>query len=455
MTTAADLRAGYAAALTTPTAVAEAFLAARPTERPWQAFRSVDAEDVRAQARASTERLAAGTPAGPLEGVPVGVKDFVAVDGYRSHAGTRDLVAHGDVDALLVRRLRDAGAIIVGKLHCTELGLSPTGISGAQPTPVNPHSPTHLTGGSSSGTGAAVGAGLIPLGVGSDGGGSIRIPAALCGVFGIKPSWDLVPTDGEMSVGWWSVEHIGPLARCTEDLTTMLSVMADVPLAISEEPLRFGVDWSWWGRPDAEVDAACRAVVAELSAADISIPYVDLAMSAGYATALAEVVAGVWDVWQDTPDRFSTDVRATLGMSAHVTGADYVRAQQVRRVLAESFEAAFETVDVIVVPTTATAAPPRPSDAELDAGVVDLDMLDAMIAYTFPANLCGLPAASVPVGQTLDGRPIGLQLIGRRGADATVLSACAALERAGLAAAPVSSRQHDPFPVPTPTTHEE
>ncbi|MEO2107566.1 MAG: amidase family protein [Actinomycetota bacterium] len=87
--------------------------------------------------------------------------------------------------------------------------------------------------------------------------------------------------------------------------------------------------------------------------------------------------------------------------------------------------------------------------------MVDLDMLDAMIAYTFPANLCGLPAASVPVGQTLDGRPIGLQLIGRRGADATVLSACAALERAGLAAAPVSSRQHDPFPVPTPTTHEE
>lgn len=446
MSTVGELTGAYADGSVTPDEVAEAFLAANPTGAPWHAFREVDADDVRLQAKESTARVERGQPLGPLEGVLVGVKDFVAVRGYRSHAGTADLTDHGDVDATLVSRLRAAGAIIAGKNRCTELGLSPTGLNTATVTPVNPHAAGHLTGGSSSGTGGALAAGLVSLGVGGDGGGSIRIPSALSGVFGLKPSWNLVPTDGEMSVGWWSIEHLGPMARCTADLVTMLSVMSDAPVAVDDRPLRYGVDWGWWGQPDPEVDAACRAVVAELDPTSLTIPHVELAPSAGYVTALSEVTAGVWDIWQETPERFSDETRAALGLHGLISGADYVRAQQARQLMADTFAAAFRTVDVLLVPSTATAAPPRPPEAEMRSGVVDLDQVDAMTAYTFPGNLCGLPAASVPVGTTRDGRPVGLQIVGPRGGDAVVLSACAALEAAGLAAAPVPSGFHDPIP---------
>ena len=451
MTTVGDLTRAYAAHDATPLSVAEAFLAADPTGAPWHSFRAVDADDVLAQANDSTARLEAGAPRGPLEGVPVGVKDFVAVAGYRSHAGTRDLTAHGDVDALLVQRLRDAGALIVGKTHTTELGLDPTGLNPVRGTPVNPHSPSHLTGGSSSGTGAAVGAGLVPIGVGSDGGGSIRIPAACNGVFGIKPTYDLVPTDGEMSVGWWSIEHIGPLARTTQDLTTMLSVMAAADLTGPDRPLRFGVCQDWWGQPDPQVDAACRAVAAELDTTEVALPHIGLAPITGYVTALSELAAGVWDVWQDSPDRLGLGIRAALAQVPSVSGADYVRAQQVRRLLAEDMAAAFDVVDILVVPTTLTTAPPRPSAAVLEGGMVDVDAIDAMTAYTFPANLCGLPAASVPIGTDGAGLPIGLQLVGAHGADATVLAACQLLESAGLAAAVTPLNPHRPVPPASPT----
>lgn len=449
MTTIAEQQAAYAAGLS-PESVAEAFLAADPAgPAPGSAtgrigaFRAVHAADVREQARASAARLAAGTPSGPLEGVLVGVKDFIAVLGYDSLAGTRDTSFHrGDVDALLVRRLRAAGAIIAGKTHTTELGLSPVGPNTAHGAPRNPHAHDHLTGGSSSGTGAAVAAGLVTAGVGSDGGGSIRIPAALCGVFGIKPSWQVVPTDGEANVGWWSVEHIGPLARCTADLVTMLSVMADVALDLPTGPLRWGVDWAWWGRPDPHVDAACRSVVAELDATPVTVDRIELAPVTGYVTALTELAAGIHDLLRDRPQAFGDDILAAVAQAPSITGVDYVRAQMARSILADAFDRVFDAVDVLVVPTTATAAPPRPPEAELAGGILDSDLIAAMTAYTFPANLCGLPAASVPVGTTPRGLPIGLQVIGPRGADATVLAACAALEEAGLAARPRPTLEH-------------
>ncbi|CAN5118568.1 amidase [soil metagenome] len=444
MTTIAELQDAYRSGQLSPQTVADRFLAADPVGGRLGSFRSVDADDVLQQARTSAERLAAGRPAGPLEGILIGVKDFIAVRGYRSYAGTRSMAAHGDLDAVLVTRLRDAGAIIAGKTHCTELGLSPVGPNMAAGTPRNPHSPGHLTGGSSSGTGAAVSAGLVTGGVGSDGGGSIRIPAALCGVYGIKPSWQVVSNHGEMNVGWWSIEHIGPLARSTADLVTLLSVMADVRLDIDEAPLRFGVDWTWWGQPDPLVDAACRSVVAELEPRSVTLPHIELAPVTGYVTALTELTAGIYDTLRDRPQTFSVDVLAAVAQAPSITGVDYVRAQMARQRLTEAFDAAFEQVDVLLVPTVATPAPVRPSDADLLDGVVDADLIDAMTAYTFPANLCGLPAASVPIGTTpTDHLPIGLQVVGRRGGDATVLAACAALERAGLSARPRPLLEHD------------
>ncbi|MEE8602360.1 amidase [Euzebya tangerina] len=448
MTTVADLHRAYRDGVTTPTAVAERFLAADPVVGTLASFRAVDADDVMAQAAASTTRWGDGAPVGPLDGVLVGIKDFFAVRGYRTFGGTRALSVHGEAEATLVTRLRAAGAIIAGKTHTTELGLSPTGTNTAQPTPRNPHDLTRLPGGSSSGTGAAVAAGLVTAGVGSDGGGSIRIPAATCGVFGHKPSWDLVPTDGSMHVGWFSLDHVGPLARSTADLVTMVEVLADTRLPVSDAPLRWGVDWSWWGTPDPAVDGPCRAVAAELRPTEVALDRVDLAPVAGYVTAISELVAGMWEVLDEQPDALSPDVVTAMAQAPNITGADYVRAQQVRAALADSFAAVFADVDVLVVPTVAVPAPARPTDQELSAGVLDSDLIAAMTAYTFPANLCGLPAASVPVGVTQGsgswprGLPVGLQVIGPRGGDAMVLSACAALERAGLAVRPHPVAEH-------------
>jgi aspartyl-tRNA(Asn)/glutamyl-tRNA(Gln) amidotransferase subunit A len=447
MTTLADLRAAYRSGAATPVEVAEAFLAADPVAGDVGAFRAVHADDVLDQARAAAARHAAGSPIGPLDGALVGIKDFFAVDGYDSRGGTRDLRAHGHGDATVVARLRAAGAVIAGKTHTTELGLSPTGASSAQPTPRNPHALDRLPGGSSSGTGAAVGAGLITAGVGSDGGGSVRIPAALCGVYGLKPSWGVVPSTGGMPIGWWSLDHVGPIARSAEDLAAMTSVMADRPFAIDERPLRYGVDWTWWGQPDPAVDVACRAVAAELSPTSVTVEAIELAPVAGYVTALSELTAGIWDVLRDRPTAFSADIRAAVAQAPSISGADYVRAQQVRQRLADAFDEVFAAVDVLLVPTTRCPAPPRPDDAELAGGVLDADLIEAMTAYTFPANLCGLPAASAPVGVTPSGRgpsglPIGLQVIGPRGGDAVVLSAVAALQRAGLAALPHPAASH-------------
>jgi aspartyl-tRNA(Asn)/glutamyl-tRNA(Gln) amidotransferase subunit A len=444
----AELAAAYRDRRTTPVEVAERFLAADPVDGPVGAFRVVHADDVRAQARDSAARWAAGTPRGPLDGALVAVKDVLAVDGYDTLGGTRSLAHHGRGDAVAVARLRAAGAVLAGKTHTTELGLSPSGTSAAQPVPRNPHGPDRLPGGSSSGTGAAVAAGLVAAGLGTDGGGSVRIPAALCGVVGLKPSFDLVPRGGGLPIGWWSLDHVGPLARSAADVAAVLDVVAGRHVEVPDRPLRVGVDWTWWGAPDPQVDAACRAVASELGAVEVAVDGVDLAGVAGYVTALSELVAGVWDVLRDRPDALSPDVRAAVAHAPSISGADYVRAQQVRQRLADGFAAVFRRVDVVVVPTTARPAPPRPPDAEMAGGVLDTDLIQALTATTFPANLCGLPAASAPVGVTAPGGgdppglPIGLQVVGPRDGDGLVLAAVAALERAGLSACPHPPRMH-------------
>lgn len=454
------VRAAYEAGTTTPAEVVDRLLEASPTAGRWRAFRAVDVDDVRRQADASATRLAEGRAAGPLEGIPVAVKDMYAVRGHRTHSGTRDLVHHGDEDALLVTRLRDAGAIIVGKAHCTELGLAPTGLNTVFGAPVNPAAPDRIPGGSSSGSGVAVSAGLTPLAIGSDGGGSIRIPAACTGVFGIKPTFGRVPTTGGAPIGWWSLDHAGPLATSAQDLATGLAVLTGADVDMVGDPVTYGVDWAWWGQPDPSLDGICRAIAAELDPEHVTVDHIGLASVAGKVTALSELAAGVWDAWQDRPDRFSADLQVALSGHEAVSGADYVRAQQVRRALADAFEEVFRRVDVLVVPTTATPPPLLPSAQDQAGGVVDIDMIDAMTAYTFPANLCGLPAASVPVGTTPAGAPVGLQLIGRHGDDATVLRAAASLEHAGLASSVIPRDHvdllgglHPEHPAPTTPDH--
>lgn len=445
--TFAEHRAAYREGRTTPLEVAERFLAAQPVGGPLDPFISVDPDRLLSEAAASTKRLADDVALGPLEGILAGIKDFFAVEGYVSRGGTSFLVEPADRDAELVARLRRAGAIIAGKNRTTELGLSPIGINASSGSPRNPHDPRRVTGGSSAGAGAAIGGGLVPLAVGTDGGGSVRIPPALCGIFGFKPTFGRIPSDGAMNVGWWSLDHPGPMTRCVDDLADAFAVLADTrrPSLDGGEGLRYGVDWHWWGVPDTSVDRACREAVAGLDLAEVHLDHLDLARIAEYLTIGAEVATAMHEELREGPSRFGPDVQANLQVAREISAVDYLRAQQVRTLLDWSFSAAFEQVDVLVCPTTACTAPQPPEEAWAE-GILDETLLRKLTAYTFPGNLLGHPAVTVPVGTDDGGMPIGLMLTAARGRDDDVLRAAAWLEQEGIARLPRPRCWTDPLP---------
>lgn len=431
-----DYREAYVSGATTPVQVVERFLAAQPVGGPVDAFISVDPDALLSEASASAARLAEGRPTGPLEGVLVGVKDFFAVRGHLTRGGTSFLADQPVRDAEVVARLRKAGAIVAGKNRTTELGLSPIGINTSGGSPRNPHDPARPTGGSSSGGASAVAAGLVPLALGTDGGGSVRIPPSLCGVMGLKPTFDRIPMSGELNVGWYTVDHAGPMARTVADLAEAYAILAGVAapdLSAGLDGLTVGVDWDWWGAPDRDVDRACRAVVEGLAPKPLTLAHMDLVRVAEYVTIGAEVGAAMYDDLRDHPERFGLDVQSVLRAALDVPAVDYVRAQQARTLIDRAFAAAFAEVDVIVSPTTACTAPRLPDSVWRD-GLLDEPLLRKLTAYSFPANLVGLPAVTVPVGADADGMPIGLQVMAARGREDLVLRVAAALERDGAAA---------------------
>ncbi len=450
----AALVAAYAEGRTTPSEVVARLIAAAGD---LDAFVALDPEALTREAAASTARLQAARPRGPLEGVPVGVKDFLHVAGLPTRVGTRAIASFPEEDAVAVARLRAAGALIAGKTRGTELGLSPIGPNPAGGTPLNPHDRTRATGGSSSGSAVAVAGGLVPLAVGSDGGGSLRIPPALCGVVGFKPTLGRVPRGGEEPIGWWSLSTSGPIARRVDDVALGYALMAglapgdaddaaDADAADDEAgaPPVIGVAEGWWEH--ADLDEGVRAVATTaLDGAplvDVELSHLALARPALYVTVAAELRAVLHEHLRTGMADFSADVRLQVLAMERVTGADHVRAQQARSLLADAFDAALETCDVLAVPTTACTAPPVPPGAR-EHGLLDEALLRRVTATTFPANLIGAPAITLPVGTDPHGLPVGLMLQGRPGADLAVLRAAAWFERTGRAASPRPPGFHD------------
>lgn len=236
-----DFGEAYRSGATTPAEVAERVIDALYTSdrsaQPLRAFISFNEEDIRAQAKAATARWRAGAPIGPLDGVPVGVKDELDQAGYPTTVGTRFLGRSGAAqqDATAVARLRAAGALLIGKCNMHEIGIGTTGLNPHHGPARNPYDLGRCTGGSSSGSAAAVAAGLCPVALGADGGGSVRLPAALCGVFGLKPTFGRVSESGAAPL-CWSVAHIGPLAATAHDAALVQALIAgpdprDPPLA--------------------------------------------------------------------------------------------------------------------------------------------------------------------------------------------------------------------------------
>ena len=411
-----------------------------------------------AGARASRARYEKGQPLGPLDGVPFLVKEEIAVAGLRCQAGTVvKSSAAEERDASIVRSLRAAGAIVLGTTAMTEYGLSPIGFNPQRPMPRNPHDVRCTAGGSSTGTGVAVATGLVPFALGGDGGGSIRIPASLNGVFGLKPTWGRISRAGDLFGG--TVEHVGPLACGTAELATVLELTAGVDAADDQTKLapfppsgawhaalgrgvsglRIGMYKHEWQSAPANIAKPCREALAKLEQDGAELVELDADLAAfagpiGVVSIGGPAAADLATYYATQPESLGLDLRISVGALLEFAAVEYIDAQRLRSGLRVEVQRDFTRVDLLASPTLATTAP-EATDAELAAGFLDARLVEALTRYTFLANLTGLPAGSVPVGADSHGRPIGLQLCGDAWDESTVLAAMAHLERVGIARA--------------------
>jgi len=451
---AADLTRAFRDGSTTPTAVAERVLAAvAESERgaePLRIFISQRSEDVLAQAAEATERYARGEPLGPLDGVPVAVKDEMDQAGYPTTLGT---VIHGketaEADASCVAGLRAAGAVLLGKTNMHEIGMGVTGLNPHYGACRNPFDPSCVTGGSSSGPAAAVAAGLCPVSVGADGGGSIRIPAAMCGVVGLKATFGRVSEHGVAPV-CWSVAHAGPFGATVADCALGYALMAGAdphdPISqIQPAPtlpdledgdlsgVRVGIYQPWFDDAEPAVVEACRAGVAQLEAAgaelvDITIPELAPIRSAHLISIVGEMAAAQIAELQDQRALYGLDTRLNMALAGALTAQDFVHAQRHRSRLAEHWKTVLAEVDIIATPSAGCTAPAYAADA-LPHGESHLPMTLTIMRYAQAANLFGLPGISVPCGFDERGLPVGLQLMGRAWEEALLLRMAAVVER--------------------------
>jgi Asp-tRNA(Asn)/Glu-tRNA(Gln) amidotransferase A subunit family amidase len=439
--TAEDLGRAYREGRSTPVEVAERAIEAADRfdglDPSLRTFIDLRPDDVRAQARASAERFREGAPLGPLDGVPVAIKDEFNVKGYPTTSGTAFLGGKPvSRDALVVERLRRAGAILFGKTNMHELGLGPSGVNIFHGAARNPFDPARDTGGSSSGSAAAVASGVVPLALGNDGGGSIRIPAALCGVPAIKGTYGRVPTEG-VEMTCWSLEHSGPMGSSVADVALAFRALTGEPVPL-EAPrgrsgkLRLGVCDAWWAAADVSVTRLAKAALDRLVEAgaelvSVELRHIHLAQPVGFATFGVETAAAVMPhLLANRP--MSPAVRAALDLARGISATTFVQAQRARALIARDFDAALGLVDALVTPTTGISARVYEEDTLLTGELNDA-AARLRTAFTFPLNLTGLPAAQVPCGFDGEGMPVGLQVIAGRGEDELALAVAAEVEK--------------------------
>jgi aspartyl-tRNA(Asn)/glutamyl-tRNA(Gln) amidotransferase subunit A len=390
------------------------------------------------QAKQAEQDLASGKDLGPLHGVPIALKDLYATKGIRTTGHSQVLIDWvPDEDATVTALLREAGAVLLGKLAMHEFAFGVPAFDTPFPPARNPWGTGHITGGSSSGSGAALAAGLCYGALGSDTGGSIRSPAALCGVAGIKPTYGRTSRAGVLPLSW-SLDHVGPMGRSVADCAVMLQAISgydpkDPASADVAAPdftstlndgiagLRIGVPRDWFNEGDgthAEVLAAFEAAIEALAGQGAQIVEVDSspfinARAANTIIMISEAYAYHEDTLKTRPQDLSSGVRNRAREGAFLTAADYVDAQRARVVLANQVRTIMRDVDVI-----ASAAAPQPAETFEEQNP---DARYRMPSYTPAFNLTGLPAMSVPCGFSSDGFPIGLQIAGRAFDEATVL----------------------------------
>lgn len=415
------------------------------------AFVAVDPEGALAAAAAIDERLVRGDEVGELAGIPIGVKDledakgFVTTKGSAAFAGGKPATS----DSVLVSRLRAAGCVVVGKTNTPELGWKGDTDNTTFGATRNPWKTEHSPGGSSGGTGAALAAGMVPLATGSDGGGSIRIPASACGLSGFMPSLGRVPSGGASPPGWGLLSTKGPMARTVADTALALDAVIgpdptdlnSLPMpepswlgAIEDPHLPSKVAWSptlGYAAVDPEVMQICRRAVGVISDLGVDVTEVETVFPEDPVTSwLTLVTAGNirtlepfrgTDVWS----RIDPGLVAQVEWGAQLTAADVIKAEDSCHLLNLQLFELFHRARLLITPTMA-AAPPVSGMAGTIGGSPDPNW----VRFTYPFNMTRSPAATVCAGFTSSGLPVGLQIVGPQHGDLVVLRAAAALEKA-------------------------
>jgi len=415
------------------------------------AFVQIDAEGAREQAEIIDLRVARGENPGPLAGVPIGVKDLEDARGLPTrHGSLLSSQAHAGADSTQVERIRASGAVILGKTTTPELGSAFYTSSKLSGTTRNPWNPQRTPGGSSGGSAAAVSAGLAPLATGSDGGGSIRIPSSYSGLPGLKVTYGLIPRGPNVRDSS-NLTTYGPIARCVRDIARFLDqVVGDHPMdpfSIPHTGVKFedclnlplkGLTAVWsaslgFGTCDAEVEGLARAAaerffqIAQIEevSADVDLP--DLA-PAWAIPAASDCYSELKEFWPSRQDEMTPIVNLAMQLTESLQPEQYAEATQMRYEALRQINHSFEDADFIVTPTTPTAAfdAEGPIPMEINGQFVDNPLIG--VCFTYPFNLTGHPAISIPAGLTSAGLPVGFQIVGPRLTEARLLSAARLVE---------------------------
>ncbi|MBP1153347.1 MULTISPECIES: amidase [unclassified Paenibacillus] len=415
------------------------------------AFITVAAEEAFEQAKQAEAEITSGQYRGPLHGIPIGLKDLIYTKGIKTTMGSeifKDFIP--DFDATVVQKLKHAGAIIIGKLNTHEFAYGSTGdVSHFGPVR-NPYDTSKMTGGSSSGSGAAVASALCFGALGTDTGGSIRIPSSACGIVGMKPTFGRVSKHGAYPLGF-TLDHIGPMTRTVRDNAELLGILAghdpEDPYSVQQagedftrylgEAIRGKVvgipSTFYFDLIDDEIRSKMEEAIDLLRAMGAEIRTVEMPVLSEVSWAqLKTIQSEAYAVHEEhlgsSAEKYHPEVLERLRASAEAKGYEYVKAQDIRRRAQESFRRAFEQVDVMVAPTL-PILPPDIGQREIQIQGQSELVRAALLRLTGPTNLTGLPSLSIPSGFSKTGLPIGMQFIGRPFDEATLYQFGAAFEK--------------------------
>ncbi|PHQ71392.1 MAG: amidase [Sneathiella sp.] len=400
------------------------------------AFVSLDESIVMAQAKAATLRREAGKPLSPIDGIPIAVKDNYLTKDYPTTAcSNAGPLESSDVDATIVANLRAAGAIILGKTNMHEWAYGATNSTSNIGATYNPHNLAHITGGSSGGSAAAVASGIVAAALGSDTGGSVRIPASACGIYGFKPSYGRASRHGVLPLSW-SLDAPGPLANSLEDIEHLLPYLFGrdskdastahaknyKPAAKVEKPHILNLVGNGLERSDEVDEIVCRALIkADVDCSDYEFSGFGTYFAAWETILHSEASSYHLNLLEKNPAGFSAVTRAHLEAGRKLTAVELLESQKLRAILLQTLSHDLPAWDALVLPTLPVPAPKHGVDWQ-EFGGRKVTTQDSMTWFCWFANMAGLPSLSIPVGKSQSGLPIGMMLMGKPGRDEELLA---------------------------------